>query len=82
MDSPWVLPMWRSLLRQPHCPNFHGSPKKLHLHMLRLSSVSSERKGFHARLLSSCLDQSGSPPPQFTGRNGGSFVVWILALPL
>ncbi|MPC57665.1 hypothetical protein E2C01_051650 [Portunus trituberculatus] len=64
------------------------SPEKLHLHAWRLSSVSSEREGFRARLLSLCLNQSGSPPPQFTRRSGESFVVgvsrgvWFLALPL
>ncbi|MPC33128.1 Superoxide dismutase [Mn], mitochondrial [Portunus trituberculatus] len=42
MDSPLILPMWRSLLRQPHHPLFHGSPEKLHLHAWRLSSVSSD----------------------------------------
>ncbi|MPC51024.1 hypothetical protein E2C01_044862 [Portunus trituberculatus] len=40
MDSPWVLPMWQSLLRQPHCPLFHGSPEKLHLYAWRLSNRS------------------------------------------
>ncbi|MPC41874.1 hypothetical protein E2C01_035480 [Portunus trituberculatus] len=75
MDSPRVLPMWQSLLRQPHRPLFHGSPEKLHLHMWRLSSVSSECEIFHTRLLSSCLVQSGSPPPQFTRRSEESFVV-------
>lgn len=88
VDSPRVLPMWRSLLRQPHRPLFHGSPEKLHLHAWRLSSVSSEREDFRAKLLDSCLIQSGSPPPQFTKRNGESSVIgvsrgaWILALPL
>ncbi|MPC64063.1 hypothetical protein E2C01_058173 [Portunus trituberculatus] len=53
----------------------NGSPEKLLLHAWRLSSVSSEREVFRARLLSSCLDQSGSPTPQFTRRSGESFVV-------
>ncbi|MPC82885.1 hypothetical protein E2C01_077571 [Portunus trituberculatus] len=77
MDSPQVLPMWQCLLRQPHRPLFHGSLEKLHLHEWRLSCISSDCDGFRARLLSSCLDQSGSPPPQFTRRSGESFVVGV-----
>ncbi|MPC54371.1 hypothetical protein E2C01_048282 [Portunus trituberculatus] len=57
MDKSWVLPMWQSLLQQPHRPLFHGSPEKLHLYAWQLSSVSSEREVFRARLLNSCLDQ-------------------------
>ncbi|MPC24913.1 hypothetical protein E2C01_018007 [Portunus trituberculatus] len=40
VDSLRVLPMWRSLLQQPHRPLFHGSAEKLHLHAWRLSSFS------------------------------------------
>ena len=88
VDSPRELPQWTSLLRQPHRHLYHSHPEVLRLHAWRLSSVSSEREAFRARLLFSCPSQLDSRLPPFTRLSGRSTVVgvsrgvWIHALPL
>ena len=74
VDSPRVLPLWGSLLRQPHRHLFHKSPGALHLHAWRLSSVSLEQEAFRGKLLDSCLSQSEPLLPGYT-KPGGPYTV-------
>ena len=56
-DYPRALPLWKSLLKQPHLDRFHPTPEVFHYHAWMLSSVASETEVFQKKL------PPGSPEP-------------------
>ena len=73
-----ALSWWNSLLRQPHCDLFHQGVHALNLHEWRLSSFTSESRAFREGLLESCQGSCGSPPLDYTSRDGRSSVVGVV----
>ena len=67
-QPPLTLPLWDSLLRQPHCNLFHQGVHALNLHAWRLSSVISESWAFREGLLESCQGASDPPPRDYQSR--------------
>ena len=77
-QPPLALPCWDRLFRQPHCSLFHQGVHALNLHAWRLSSVTTESRAFREGLLESWQGSCGSPPLDYTSRDGRSFVVGVV----
>ena len=76
--QPLGLPQWPRLLKQPLCPVFHTSVHVLNLHVWRLSSVSSEQRGFREGLRGRSPTLSVDPLLGSTRASGRSSVVGVV----
>ena len=77
-QPPLALPCWDRLLRQPHCSLFYQGVHALNLHAWRHSSVTTESRAFREGLLESWQGSCGSPPLDYTSRDGRSSVVGVV----
>ena len=78
VDQPVTLPLWQSLLKQPHLDRFHLNIEMLNLHAWRLSSQSLEREAFRERLPPESRDLIGPRHSTSTRPNGQSSVVGVV----
>ena len=75
IDHPRSLPVWKSLLKQPHMDKFHPTPEIFRYHAWMLSSVVSEQEDFQKKQRPACLDPTGSLHSISTNQNGPSSVI-------
>ena len=75
VDHPRELPLWRSLLKQPHLDRFHPTPEVFRLHAWLLSSSLSEQRAFRSSLPPGSPELPGNQPLTCTRPNGPSSVV-------
>ena len=77
-DHPRELPLWRTLLKQPHLDRFHPTPEVFRLHAWLLSNSPSEQRAFRNSLPLELPDQPDFQPPTSTRPSGPSSVVGVV----
>ena len=78
IDHPRRLPCWGRLLRQPVSRRFHQSVESLRLHAWRLSSISSETRGFREGLPSVSPVPFGNLPSLCTNVGGDDSPIGVV----
>lgn len=77
-DHPLLLPVGRTLLRQPQSAIFHPRPEIFQLHAWRLSSDRGVREAFRSRWQPGWQTRRSSPPSWSTRVNGRSSVIGVV----